>query len=111
MSELVAIGISHKTAPVALRERLSLTEREAERLMRELIAHEAVREAVAISTCNRTEVYVVVSDSVQAESRPAGQARHARRDPPDGAGRASSTRRATATPLGTCSASPRGSSR
>ena len=29
MSELLALGISHKTAPVALRERLAFTEREA----------------------------------------------------------------------------------
>src|SRR2546427_238221 len=73
MSELVAIGISHKTAPVALRERVALTEREAERVTHELVSHEAVREAVAISTCNRTEVYVVVSDSVQAEAELLGK--------------------------------------
>ena len=54
MSELLAIGISHKTAHVAMRERLALTDREAERFMRELVALEGVREAVAISTCNRT---------------------------------------------------------
>ena len=68
MSELLLIGISHKTAPVAVRERLALTTREADQLIRELVAGEAVREAVAISTCNRTEVYAVVSDAVQAES-------------------------------------------
>ena len=38
MSELLALGISHKTAPVAVRERLALTTREAERLLRELTA-------------------------------------------------------------------------
>ena len=37
MSELLAIGISHKTAPVALRARLALTERAAARVMRELV--------------------------------------------------------------------------
>ena len=73
MSELLAIGISHKTAPVALRERLALTQREAERVMRELVAIDVVREAVAISTCNRTEVYLVVSDSVQAEAELLGK--------------------------------------
>ena len=40
MSELLAIGISHKTAHVAMRERVALTEREAERFMRELVARE-----------------------------------------------------------------------
>ncbi len=68
MSELLLIGISHKTAPVAVRERLALTEVESERFIRELVATDEVREAVAISTCNRTEVYAVVSDAVDAES-------------------------------------------
>jgi glutamyl-tRNA reductase len=67
-AELVVLGVSHKTAPVALRERLALTERDAERLVRELVATEGVQEAVAISTCNRTEIYLVVGDEVQAES-------------------------------------------
>lgn len=73
MSELLLIGISHKTAPVALRERLALTERESETFIRELVGCEDVREAVAISTCNRTEVYAVVSDAVQAESELLGR--------------------------------------
>jgi glutamyl-tRNA reductase len=68
MSELLALGISHKTAPVALRERLALTEREATEFAREARTSPAVREAVAISTCNRTEVYLVVDDAVQAEA-------------------------------------------
>jgi glutamyl-tRNA reductase len=73
MSELLALGISHKTAPVALRERLALTGREADRFVRELVAREEVQEAVAISTCNRTEIYVVVSDAVQAEAELLGK--------------------------------------
>ena len=73
MSELLTIGISHKTAPVALRERLALTEREADTFIRELVARDEVREAVAISTCNRTEVYLVVSDAVQAEAELLGK--------------------------------------
>jgi glutamyl-tRNA reductase len=60
MSELLALGISHKTAPVALRERLAFTEREASEFSRQLTASAEVREAVVISTCNRTEVYLVV---------------------------------------------------
>jgi glutamyl-tRNA reductase len=68
MSELLALGISHKTAPVALRERLAFTEGEATDFAREATATEEVREAVVISTCNRTEVYLVVGDPVQAES-------------------------------------------
>src|ERR671923_1279534 len=68
MSELISLGISHKTAPVEVRERVALGEREAERLLRELTSHDEVSEAVAISTCNRTEVYLVARDPVQAEA-------------------------------------------
>jgi glutamyl-tRNA reductase len=68
MSELLALGISHKTAPVALRERLAFGEREASEFMREATATAEVREAVVISTCNRTEVYLVVGDAVRAEA-------------------------------------------
>jgi glutamyl-tRNA reductase len=68
VSELLALGISHKTAPVALRERLALTGRQADRFVRD-----EVQEAVAISTCNRTEIYVVVSDAVQAEAELLGK--------------------------------------
>ena len=68
MSELLALGISHKTAPVALRERLAFSEREAGAFVRLLTATSEVREAVVISTCNRTELYLVVGDPVLAES-------------------------------------------
>ncbi len=66
--ELLALGISHKTAPVALRERLALTEGETERVVQELAAAAEVHEVVAISSCNRTELYMVVGDPVEAES-------------------------------------------
>src|SRR4051812_39182381 len=72
MSELLAIGTSHKTAPLALRERIALLEGGAEALIAELTAHEDITEAVAISTCNRTELYLVVSDPVGAESHVLG---------------------------------------
>jgi glutamyl-tRNA reductase len=72
MSELLALGISHKTAPVALRERLAFSEREAADFARQATATAEIREAVVISTCNRTEVYLVVGgaggDVVQAEA-------------------------------------------
>jgi glutamyl-tRNA reductase len=65
---LLALGVSHKTAPLAVRERLALPEGRAAGVLRELVGHADVYEAVAISTCNRTEVYLVVSDPVEAES-------------------------------------------
>ncbi len=67
MSELLALGISHKTAPVALRERLAFTELQASEFASQAATSEEVREAVVISTCNRTEIYLVVGDPVQAE--------------------------------------------
>jgi glutamyl-tRNA reductase len=68
MSELLALGVSHKTAPVALRERVALPDGRAEEFLRQLVSDAEVHEAVAISTCNRTEVYLVVGDAVEAET-------------------------------------------
>jgi glutamyl-tRNA reductase len=70
--ELLALGASHKTAPLALREKLALPEGRAARVLAELTAQDAIHEAVAISTCNRTELYLVVSDAVEAESATLG---------------------------------------
>jgi glutamyl-tRNA reductase len=72
MSELLALGVSHKTAPVALRERLAFTEAQAADFAREATGGDAVLEAVVICTCNRTEIYLLVSDPVRAESEVLG---------------------------------------
>ncbi|HXC23648.1 MAG TPA: glutamyl-tRNA reductase [Solirubrobacteraceae bacterium] len=63
MSELLALGISHKTAPVALRERLAFTESQAIEFAEQAAANPEVSEAVVISTCNRTEIYLVVGEA------------------------------------------------
>ena len=68
MSEILAIGVSHKTAPVEIRERVALTDAQAGEFVRDLRGAAEVQEAVAISTCNRTELYLVVGDPVEAES-------------------------------------------
>ncbi len=68
MSELLAIGTSYKTAPVEVRERLALPESRAADFLRDLRGETEVHEAVAVSTCNRTELYLVVGDPVEAES-------------------------------------------
>jgi glutamyl-tRNA reductase len=68
VSELLAIGVSHKTAPVEVRERLALTAGRSAEFLRELRGATDVHEAVAISTCNRTELYLVAGDPVEAES-------------------------------------------
>jgi glutamyl-tRNA reductase len=69
MSELLAVGVSHKTAPVEIRERLALPDARATRFLRDLRGAADVQEVVAISTCNRTELYLVVGDPVEAEGR------------------------------------------
>jgi glutamyl-tRNA reductase len=66
--ELLALGMSHKTAPVALRERLAFTEAQAVEFARQIAQSPEVHEAVVISTCNRTEIYLVVGDPVRAET-------------------------------------------
>ena len=62
------IGVSHKTAPVEVRERLALTDARAAEFLRDVHGVPEVQEVVAISTCNRTELYLVVDDPVAAES-------------------------------------------
>jgi len=68
MAELLALGVSHKTAPLELRERLALTEGRAVGVLSELVERDSVHEAAAISTCNRTELYLFAADAVAAES-------------------------------------------
>jgi len=59
---LVLIGISHRVAPVELRERVALGIDEAAALARELA--EAAGEAVCLSTCNRTELYLAGEETL-----------------------------------------------
>ena len=72
IGDLLALGVSHKTAPLDVRERLALPEGRAAAVLSELTAHDAIHEAVAISTCNRTELYLLAPDTVEAESAALG---------------------------------------
>jgi len=67
LTGLFALGVSHRTAGIEVRERIALPEGRAATLLRDLIAHSTVREAAAVSTCNRTELYLVASDASEAE--------------------------------------------
>ena len=58
---LVLVGTSHHHAPVELRERVALDRRQSAALARRL------GEAVCLSTCNRTELYVAAADGAAAE--------------------------------------------
>jgi glutamyl-tRNA reductase len=64
--ELFVIGLSHRTAPVAVRERLAIVPGELEAYLRRTAALAGMREAVIISTCNRVEIYGVFSDEEEA---------------------------------------------
>ena len=66
--ELLALGASHKTAPLELREKLALPAGRAARVLRELTDHAGIHEAVALFTCNRTELYLVTEDPLEAEN-------------------------------------------
>jgi glutamyl-tRNA reductase len=68
MSGLLALGVSHHTASLALREKLALTEGAAAGVLNALVSEESISEAAALSTCNRTELYLVATDSVEAET-------------------------------------------
>jgi glutamyl-tRNA reductase len=65
---LLTVGLSHKTAAIEDRERTALDDRRAREVMRALSREPAVTEAVALSTCNRTELYAVVQDPGIGES-------------------------------------------
>lgn len=55
---LLALGINHKTAPVALREKVAFTPDSLVEALASLKKLEGVNESVIVSTCNRTELYV-----------------------------------------------------
>ena len=58
MSTVVAIGASHRSAPLALLERMSIDEQHLIKYLDDLTSRDDVSEAVIISTCNRTEIFV-----------------------------------------------------
>src|SRR4051812_38596880 len=60
---LLLVGISHRTAPVELRERVDFQARGVEGALRALAARGSAREAVVVSTCNRAELYVACDEA------------------------------------------------
>lgn len=66
---LGALGISHRTAPVQLRERFHLEGDRLEAVVSELAASPELRECVVLSTCNRTEYYYAAARAEPADRR------------------------------------------
>ncbi|HEY8427393.1 MAG TPA: glutamyl-tRNA reductase [Sandaracinaceae bacterium] len=65
-AELFVIGMSHRTSPVELRERLAVEGEALTRDVRALREGTALEEALLLSTCNRVEVYASTSDAGRA---------------------------------------------
>jgi glutamyl-tRNA reductase len=57
---LVLIGVNHKTAPIALRERVAISRDDLPETTRALAAVQGVTECMIVSTCNRVEILAVV---------------------------------------------------
>lgn len=65
---LLAFGINHRSAPVALRERVNFPEEALPDALRELAQCEGITEAAILSTCNRTDLYCGLSDGLGDEA-------------------------------------------
>ena len=56
------LGLNHKSAPIEIRERVSFAESRLDAALAALRKYEGIKEALILSTCNRTEIYVVSLD-------------------------------------------------
>jgi glutamyl-tRNA reductase len=65
---LFAVGISHRTAPVELRECLDFSRRGLDAALEALGTRQVAREAVVLSTCNRAEIYAAAESEAAAQS-------------------------------------------
>ncbi len=61
---IVAVGINHKTAPVAVREKISFNPDKLSSALQEMLHYVECKEAAILSTCNRTELYLVQSEKL-----------------------------------------------
>lgn len=59
---IIVSGLSHKTAPVKIREALSFPEHSLDEALNNLTSYAHINEGVILSTCNRTEIYAVAAD-------------------------------------------------
>jgi glutamyl-tRNA reductase len=64
--QVILLGVSHRTAPVELRERLDFSSRDLGAAVEALALRPSAAESVVLSTCNRSEIYVVSTDPARA---------------------------------------------
>ncbi len=62
---ILVLGLNHKTAPVAIRERVTFGPDVIVGALRDLLDQPGVEESLILSTCNRTEVYCAVTDTAE----------------------------------------------
>ena len=67
--DIIVVGLSHKTAPVEVRELLAIPASRMGEALRRLGSYPGIKEGVLLSTCNRVEVYAVVEDAESGFSR------------------------------------------
>lgn len=60
---IAVVGLSHKTAPVEVREKLSIPEPVCDKAIAQLCSYPHIEEVAVLSTCNRMEIYVVTSET------------------------------------------------
>jgi glutamyl-tRNA reductase len=58
---LLVVGLSHRSAPVDVLERVAVSCADASKVLHQLLEREHIAEALLLSTCNRVEVYAVVA--------------------------------------------------
>ena len=61
--QFIALGINHKTAPVAMREKVAFTPSQLQEACRQLRGHQSIKEVALLSTCNRTEIYCLTNSA------------------------------------------------
>src|SRR5262249_45344970 len=66
--KLLLVGISHRTAPVELRERVDFNVRGMSNALSALAGRGSAREAVIVSTCNRAEIYAACDDAPETRA-------------------------------------------
>lgn len=66
VEDLVLVGLSQRTAPIAVREQYAVSPEDASEVVRQLVSADAIDEAAVISTCNRTEVIASGPDGAAA---------------------------------------------
>jgi glutamyl-tRNA reductase len=57
---IVVIGVNHRTGPVSFLEKVMIPDSTMPHALKSLSGRDDIREAVVLSTCNRTEIYAVV---------------------------------------------------